>query len=67
MAVGTLLGVEFVRRHSEHVIALDADAMDEFGRLGAGRGGSFRLMRFVHDLILTASGAGESSPAFSDG
>jgi len=28
MAVGALLGVEAVRRHAEHVIALNADAMN---------------------------------------
>src|SRR5271155_3825371 len=43
VAVGTLLGVEFVGRHRKHVIALDADAVDEFGRLGAGWGRRFRF------------------------
>jgi hypothetical protein len=53
VAIGALLGVETVRRHGEHLIALGADAMDY--AIGAPRrcAVSIRLRRslgrFVHD------------------
>jgi Ni,Fe-hydrogenase I small subunit len=34
MAVRALLGVETIRRHPEHVVALDADAMNYAGAVG---------------------------------
>src|SRR5208282_3548399 len=54
MAVGTLLGVELVGRDRKHVVALDADAVDQLRRLGAWFGHD--LVRFGHGLILTGRG-----------
>jgi len=34
MAVRALLGIEAIRRHPEHVVALDADAMNHAGATG---------------------------------
>jgi hypothetical protein len=34
MAVRALLGIETIRRHPEHVVALDANAMDHAGAAG---------------------------------
>ena len=60
MAVGALLGVEAIRRDREHVVALDADAM-QHGAVG-GRG-FVSLLFFVrgfvgHGRILTYCGDG---------
>jgi len=66
VTVGTLLGVEPVGRDGEHVVALDADAMDEFGRLGARWRGAFGFVGFAHDLILTASSGSASREARND-
>jgi hypothetical protein len=46
VTIGALLGIKLISRNTEHVVALDADAMDEIvgrrhGRLG--RFGGFRL------------------------
>jgi len=34
MTVRALLGVETIRRHPEHIVALDADAMNYAGAVG---------------------------------
>src|SRR5271155_4363709 len=59
VAIGALLGVEPVGRHREHVVALDADAVNLLGRFFSRLGLDF--VRFAHGLILTASGACASS------
>ena len=45
VAIGALLGVKILRRHAEHLVALDADAMDN--ARGVAQGGVFRGMRRV--------------------
>ncbi len=60
MAVGALLGVVAIRRDGEHVVALDADAMQH----GAVGGRSFVLLLFFgrgfvgHGRILAYCGRG---------
>ncbi len=54
MAIGALLGFVVVRRDAEHVVALDADAVDN--RLGRVLGLAFRLLRLAHKVILTYRG-----------
>jgi hypothetical protein len=59
MAVGALLGVETIRRHAEHVVALDADAVNHAAPAGQCSvfGGVRRRRRmFSHAGILTQSG-----------
>ena len=56
VTIGALLGVETVRRHKEHLIALGADAVDHaFGamrRCGVGIRLRRSLSRFAHAGIL---------------
>ena len=60
VAVRALLGFEVLRRDAKHVVALDANAMqDAFGvaRRRAFMGGfRLRLGRFAHTAILTQGG-----------
>jgi hypothetical protein len=48
MAIGALLGVETVRRHAEHLIALDADTMNQ--AIGGARRGAV-LVRLVRRCL----------------
>ena len=63
MTDGALFGIKSVRRYGEHVIALDADAVDDgaddgtglggFSRTGGGRSGGFLRTAFGgHGRIL---------------
>lgn len=49
MAVRALLGVKTIRRHPEHIIALDADAMNHAG--AAGQCGIFGGMRRCRRML----------------
>ena len=71
VAVRALLGFEVLRRHAKHVVALDANAMqDAFGvaRRRAFMGGfRLRLGRFAHNAILTqASSAPRYARSFNE-
>jgi len=54
VAIGALLGVEIFRRHGKHLVALDADAVDN--ALGALRGRAVRVVRRLRGLVLFRHG-----------
>ena len=60
MAVGALLGIKPIRRDAEHIVALDADAVDDRADDGTGLERLFRHRRMGSSGIFGCGLSGHS-------